>query len=144
MSSCETGITSTQNIVDEYIGLVSGFLSAGVAHVVSTLWTVDEISSALLMIQFHKFLESCPPAKALSEAQKWLRNQTYADLSQWYQSHAVSFVKIGIRNGVEDALTDFAIMARDEEEQHKKPYEDPFYWAGFTVTGKVSGEYQTC
>jgi CHAT domain-containing protein len=45
LSACETGITSTQDILDEYIGLVSGFLSAGAAHVISTLWTVDEISS---------------------------------------------------------------------------------------------------
>jgi CHAT domain-containing protein len=35
LSACETGITSSQEIIDEYIGLVSGFLSAGAAHVIS-------------------------------------------------------------------------------------------------------------
>jgi CHAT domain-containing protein len=56
LSACETGITSSQEIIDEYIGLVSGFLSAGAAHVISTLWPVEDESSALLMIQFHRLL----------------------------------------------------------------------------------------
>ncbi|MEH2256183.1 CHAT domain-containing protein [Nostoc sp.] len=41
LSACETGITSQESskerIIDEYVGLVSGFLAKGANHVVSTL-----------------------------------------------------------------------------------------------------------
>jgi tetratricopeptide (TPR) repeat protein len=147
LSSCETGITSTQGIIDEYIGLVSGFLSAGVAHVVSTLWTVDEISSALLMIQFHEFLndpdQSFPPAKALSEAQKWLRNLTCQDLADWYQNKITEFAKIEPHGGDVQNLRQAARI--NQKEALKKgldhtPYAHPFFWAGFTITGKVPNQ----
>lgn len=57
LSACETGITSTYSLVDEYVGLVSGFLAKGATYVLSTLWTVDERSSALLMIQFYQLMQ---------------------------------------------------------------------------------------
>ncbi len=48
LSACETGLIDFSNISDEYIGLVSGFLFAGSPSVVSTLWTVDQVSTAFL------------------------------------------------------------------------------------------------
>jgi len=45
LSACETGMTDFQFQGDEYIGLSSGFLSAGARHVVSTLWSVNEVST---------------------------------------------------------------------------------------------------
>jgi CHAT domain-containing protein/Flp pilus assembly protein TadD len=144
LSACETGITSNQEIIDEYIGLVSGFVSAGAAHVISTLWPVEDESSALLMIQFHRLLqqETLAPAQALTQAQKWLRTITYQDLSNWYQSLANELDTI--ESGCSRA-EDFESLARKARRKFKDdglttpPYEHPYHWAGFTVTGKVPG-----
>jgi tetratricopeptide (TPR) repeat protein len=142
LSACETGITSTQDIIDEYVGLVSGFLAAGAAHVISTLWTVEEISSALLMIQFYELLRKpLPPAKALSEAQQWLKLITYQELSTWYQTQAVQLAKIDPGNNtiikILQTLAKLAQKKADEPGVNDPPYAHPFYWAGFTITGKV-------
>jgi CHAT domain-containing protein/Flp pilus assembly protein TadD len=150
LSACETGITSSQEIIDEYIGLVSGFLSAGAAHVISTLWPVEDESSALLMIQFHRLLQqknlspaqALTPAQALAQAQEWLRTITYKDLSNWYQSLANEL------DTIEPGCTraeDFGSLARKAQQKFQDnglttpPYEHPYHWAGFTVTGKVPG-----
>src|SRR5439155_23647337 len=60
---------------DEYVGLPSGFLFAGARCVVSTLWAVYDLSSALLMDRFHRaWLAGQPIGAALRAAQRWLRD----------------------------------------------------------------------
>ncbi|NMG60722.1 CHAT domain-containing protein, partial [Geitlerinema sp. P-1104] len=60
LSACETGITDLTSTSDEYIGLPSGFILAGSPNVVSTLWAVADISTAILMIQFYQTLQQQP------------------------------------------------------------------------------------
>nr|WP_238361011.1 CHAT domain-containing protein [Iningainema tapete] len=57
LAACETAITGNHTITTEYVGLVSGFMSCGVAHVISTLWTVESAASALVMMQFYQLLQ---------------------------------------------------------------------------------------
>ena len=144
LSACETGITSTQDIIDEYVGLVSGFLAAGAAHVISTLWTVEEISSALLMIEFYALLRKpLPPAKALSEAQQWLKSVTYQELITWYQNQAADLARIDPACPIAEILETEAEISQDyanEKGLDHQPYNHPFHWAGFTLTGKVPSE----
>ena len=139
LSACETGITSKQGLIDEFVGLSSGFLAAGVAHVVSTLWTVDEISSALIMIEFYRrFKAGATPPEALKQAKHWLRTIAYYDLAKWYKERAaeVEHYDLGCCEILESAASNA------EEEAKKKgatncPYIHPYYWAGFTITGKA-------
>ncbi len=58
LSACETGLTDFRSFSDEYIGLPSGFLFAGSPSVVSSLWTVSDLSTAFLMINTI-FLNDC-------------------------------------------------------------------------------------
>jgi tetratricopeptide (TPR) repeat protein len=67
LSACETGITSTQTLVDEYVGLVSGFLAVGATHVASTLWQVDSQATALMLIQFYRNLRKNKSAAHLPD-----------------------------------------------------------------------------
>lgn len=86
LSACETGITDVSQSPDEYIGLPAGFMQAGAPAVVSSLWTVDDRSTALLMERFYRnHLEKgmSYPA-ALREAQLWLRDEKgYARPFYW-------------------------------------------------------------
>jgi CHAT domain-containing protein len=77
LSACETGITDVRESPDEYVGLPSGFLQAGAPGVVSSLWTVDDESTRLLMERFYRnhLEERMDFAAALREAQIWLRDQ---------------------------------------------------------------------
>jgi len=125
LSACETGITDVQLQGDEYIGLSSGFLSAGARHVISTLWSVNEVSTLLLLLRFyHEWLnnQESDIAPTLNAAQRWLRQATAQELLDW----ALPLLPAGdCYDGVRTALA----FADD------KPYQSPFHWAAFCAVG---------
>lgn len=70
LSACETGRAAVRGI-DEVIGLGRGFLYAGAASLLPTLWKVDDASSAELMGEFYQaLLQGQSKAAALSKAQR--------------------------------------------------------------------------
>jgi CHAT domain-containing protein len=70
LSACETGRGVVAG-VDEVIGLGRGFLYAGAASLLPTLWKVDDASSAELMGLFYQVLLSgSTKAAALASAQR--------------------------------------------------------------------------
>jgi CHAT domain-containing protein len=72
LSACDTG-QSAQAPGNEWLGLVRGFLGAGAHMVLSTLWTVDDESTAGLMKDFYRrLLGGGGPAAALRGAQRQL------------------------------------------------------------------------
>jgi len=70
LSACETGRAVVRG-VDEVIGLGRGFLYAGAASLLPTLWKVDDASSAELMEMFYQaLLQRYSKAAALAQAQR--------------------------------------------------------------------------
>ncbi len=70
LSACETGRASIGG-GDEVIGLGRGFLYAGAASLLPTLWKVDDVSSAELMEIFYQaLLSGYSKAAALASAQR--------------------------------------------------------------------------
>ncbi len=70
LSACETG-RAVVGGVDEVIGLGRGFLYAGAASLLPTLWKVDDASSAELMEMFYQaLLSDFTKAAALAGAQR--------------------------------------------------------------------------
>src|SRR2546429_7568089 len=70
LSACETG-RAVVGGVDEVIGLGRGFLYAGAASLLPTLWKVDDASSAELMELFYQnLLSKQTKAAALAKAQR--------------------------------------------------------------------------
>jgi len=127
LSACETGLIDFKNISDEYIGLPSGFLVAGSPAVVSSLWTVDDLSTALLMIKFYENLRKpMSLALALNQAQLWLRDATKEELLNWTRLN--NNFKKKFHQQVEEELE---IYNPDE-----KPFYSPFHWAAFCAVGQ--------
>lgn len=90
LSACETqvGEISGDNVSDgdEIVGLTRAFMFAGTQSILSTLWQVDDQSTAILMQHFHeKLKEGVGKAEALREAQKYLRTEhpEYSDPYYW-------------------------------------------------------------
>lgn len=68
LSACETGLGDPA-AGDGVVGLHRAFLTAGARSVVSSLWRVSDLSSGVLMKNFHRSLRTQDPAAALRAAQ---------------------------------------------------------------------------
>nr|MBA3414229.1 CHAT domain-containing protein [Chloroflexia bacterium] len=69
LSGCETG-RATVGDGDELVGLVRGFLAAGAASLLLSLWVVDDASTADLMESFYaSYKQGASAAAALRHAQ---------------------------------------------------------------------------
>lgn len=126
LSACDTQRGIRQG--DALMSLPWGFYYAGAPTVVASLWQVDDEATAKLMTRFYGNLfgshddvrtlrgemygpgEPMPKADALQEAKRWLRTlETTTD------------------RGVSRAISTGARPSR--------PYEHPYYWAAFVLTG---------
>ena len=69
LSACQTAVHDT-SVPDEAMSLAGGFLAAGAAAVVASLWPIPDEPTATLMRAFHERLRAgWPPAHALGVAQ---------------------------------------------------------------------------
>ena len=127
LSACETGLVDFNNTSDEYISLPSGFLYAGSSSVVSSLWTVSDLSTAFLMIKFMQILRNntdMSVSLAMNKAQLWLRDATKEELQEWTSQLSLN------------PLQQIQLMLWfNDKEANSKPLESPFYWAAFTAVG---------
>ena len=124
LSACETGLTDFRSLSDEYIGLPSGFLYAGSPSVVSSLWTVSDLSTSFLMIKFYQNLREIDFVPiALNQAQLWLRDLTKEELEEWRKT-----LDIGWRmSKIDRLLVDMP--------NNSRPFASPYHWAAFCAVG---------
>jgi CHAT domain-containing protein len=127
LSACETGLTDPVGTSSEYIGISSGFLYAGASNVVSSLWTVNDLSTALLMIKFYQNLRTdLSVALALNQAETWLRDISKQELEIWIIENKISL----------DASLRIALRRRlNKIVDGDQPFQSPFYWAAFCAIG---------
>jgi CHAT domain-containing protein len=125
LSACETGLTDPTSLSDEYISLPSGFLYAGSPSVVSSLWTISDISTAFLIAKFYQNLQQgLSVAVALNQAQRWLRDATGNDLQQWMEEQQLPL----------NPTLKISLARRFR--QNRQPFQSPFYWAAFCAIGQ--------
>jgi CHAT domain-containing protein len=107
---------------EEYLGLPAGFLFAGARSVIGSLWSVPDLSTALLMRRlYEELLDGHEVPVALRSAQHWLRNLEKGE------------VELLVREAEE-----FLFKAIDPAELHEmgeRPFAHPYYWGAFQVLG---------
>ncbi|KJY41869.1 LigA protein [Streptomyces sp. NRRL B-1568] len=127
-SACQTGHYEIVQAPDEFTGLPGGFLQAGAACVITSLWQVNDLATALLMTRLYELLAPTvatpgeSPVAALRHARTWLRRLTWADFTQYTASHPHLA-----------ALAGRYTQSRHDGDEH--PFASPVHWAAFTAWG---------
>jgi CHAT domain-containing protein len=83
LSACETGLAKVTG-GDEVIGLARGFIFAGTPSLIASLWTVDDLATAITVKRFYRYLKSgLSKAEALRQAQLVVRDQHNRHPAYW-------------------------------------------------------------
>ena len=91
LSACETGLARVTG-GDEVIGLARSFIFAGTPSLIASLWTVDDLATAITVKRFYRYLKSgaagtaspgMSKAQALREAQRFVRDNHNRHPAYW-------------------------------------------------------------
>ncbi len=149
LSACQTGLPG-MDLPDEVVGLPAGWLQAGAAGVVASLWPVSDAATVALMTKFYELhlLDGLEPGQALWLAQRWLRG-----LPTWREDCQAAGATLGAtgravrevvrelqsaRRGVEEVVSadrDLATSPEEGESDNRGSADNPRYWAAFALYG---------
>ncbi|BAZ29073.1 TPR repeat-containing protein [Cylindrospermum sp. NIES-4074] len=150
LSCCETNL-GIPSLTDDILTLSTGFLCAGARSVISSLWSVKDLATALFSIFYYqqrKLGKSRP--EALRQAQIKLREFRKADLEEISQQAEIG--RKQARNQRKQYLPDSAEYLECDREYKKYagvsleierlkqstgefPFSRPHYWAAFICQG---------
>ena len=83
MSACETGLAKVA-VGDELIGLSRSFIYAGTSSLLSSLWKVDDLATAVMIKRFFRYLkEGDSRARALQKSINFVRDQINVHPVYW-------------------------------------------------------------
>ncbi|MGK7961228.1 CHAT domain-containing protein [Crocosphaera sp.] len=140
LSACETGLIDLKSISvsNEYIGLPAGFLFAGSSSVISSLWTVSDLSTSFLMMKLYEILldntQNISVPIALKTAQNWLRNLSSQEGIQYLETRIKPNLNQLYPNKPKSAERFYkGLVKRLNSAEY--PFENPFYWAAFIASG---------
>lgn len=126
LSACQTGVVAIDKVPDEVIGIPAGLMQTGTPAVISTLWPVSDLATALLLIRFYQvFLRNNHPARALRAAQRWLRSVSLGKIRHLLET---------LEDEGVDAASELRFRLPSGDDQ-VVPFNSPYFWAAFTFSG---------
>jgi CHAT domain-containing protein len=133
-SACQSGHYSLDETPSEFTGLPAGFLQAGAACSVVSLWQIDDYVVSLLMTRFYELLDPSKgntlqqPVEALRQARCWLRRLTKQRAVEFVRAHPEMDHAMHRLHAI--SLSEFLISRTGAT-----PFSEPKYWAAFTAWG---------
>ena len=118
---------------DEVVALPTALAQAGFAGVAASLWSVADVSTAMLMERFYRLwrTDGLAPALALREAQRWLRDTTNREKADYFRRD-VPALSAG-------RMPEMVAASFFNEATERRPggrdFAHPFWWAAFYLTG---------
>jgi CHAT domain-containing protein/lipopolysaccharide biosynthesis regulator YciM len=83
LSACESGLGKITN-GDEIIGLARGFIFAGTPSIITSLWKVDDLATAVMIKRFYRYLAAgFSKAEALRRAQILVKTAVNSHPAAW-------------------------------------------------------------
>ena len=125
LSSCLSGMNEVL-LGTGFHGMVSAFSAAGVKYVISSLWSANDLATAILMDVFYDYYANGvdePPA-ALRKAQEYLQNVTIEELRTqgWFRGDTYQLLDDDSRKFMESL---------ECKNGRWKPFRQEVFWGGF-------------
>jgi CHAT domain-containing protein len=135
LSACQTGL-GRSSPGEGRLGFSQALLVAGSRSVILSQWKVDDSATALLMTRFYQNLFGSragysgrmTKGAALHEAKQWLRDLD-AGTAESLLASSEQFER-----GTKSSRR-LPITPSSSSSESFKPFSDPYYWAGFVLTG---------
>jgi CHAT domain-containing protein/predicted NBD/HSP70 family sugar kinase len=156
LSCCETGLGVTP-VTDDILTLSTGFLCAGARSVVSTLWAVNDLATALFSIFYYQHRQQgCSRPEAVQQAQIKLRELNKEELLNREDIKELSRQAEAGRKEARNKRSQYELGSADylkwdceyrkyasvtnqihsvKNSQDQEPFSHPRYWAAFTCSG---------
>jgi CHAT domain-containing protein len=127
LSACQTALGDHRN-GEGIQGLRRAFELAGVNSIICTLWDVSDISSAILMEKFYYNLikKRMNKAQSLYYAKEYVKKFTNKDTIKYFK-----------KNGFISKADELEEYCEIHESLKQKPFEHPYYWAGYILQGCI-------
>jgi CHAT domain-containing protein len=126
LSACSSGQGKITG--DGVVGLSRCLIAAGVKSVIVSLWSVDDLSTALMMMKFYQVLrQGIASTIALNEAQRWLLNAKKIELIAWIEKNE-NFLSATLKLNLTRRLYSLS--------NNTKLFASPRYWAAFCAIGQ--------
>ena len=156
LSCCETGLGLSQKLTDDIFTIASGFLCVGARTVFSTLWSVEQLSAAILCVLYYRDRTQNPhhrKAQSLQIAQHQLRAMTgeqieteFADPLQQSIDNYINQLRgyaLSLPEGTVDRKSANENLMQSKTLKNylntlctqDHPFANPTYWAAFTCQG---------
>ena len=139
LSACEIA-ADFPGAAGDFVGLSAVFLYGGTSSVVSSLWKVNDVSTLLLTSKFYENLGQFPRlqvgdvARALGDAQRWLRDLTGEELEVLLADFQPQISQTFDRLSQSSRLIAEASLQQIRNRK-RCPFANPYHWAAFTAAG---------
>ncbi|GAX34481.1 CHAT domain-containing protein [Nodularia sp. NIES-3585] len=122
LSCCETGLGTTE-ITDDILTLSTGFLCAGARTVISTIWSVDDLATALFSLFYYQYRnQGNKRLESIKKAQFELRSLTGETLTTIYKPKLSSFLIQKLKET--ETLRKTTKKERDIQPQNSQLYQE--------------------
>ncbi|EKU96824.1 hypothetical protein Lepto7375DRAFT_0739 [Leptolyngbya sp. PCC 7375] len=130
-AACQTALGDIL-VGEGVLGLRRAFIIAGAKTLVMALWSVPDLTTAILMEQFYQNLiqEKMGRSEALKKAQEYIRDLTVKQMREdWLQENTIIWATLRSKPLGEH------LKALNHKEDSFRPYKEFKYWGAFICQG---------
>jgi CHAT domain-containing protein/tetratricopeptide (TPR) repeat protein len=136
VSACQSALPHIAGPSGEAFATSTAFLAAGSACVIASVWSVDDLATAILMTKLYEemFRDELRPPEALRRAQLWLRDLNEKEQEDYLRQHplleaeAQRRAERGVRIGIDS-------RSANGWSRPGRPFSHPYFWAPFIAIG---------